>query len=101
MAIEYLKRGRPEADRAEDDAQTATIVSATLKDIEKRGDVAVRELACKYDNYDRDMYRLSDNEIQAIIGKVSPEDMADIKFAQKQVRNFAQAQRDSMLDIEI
>ena len=101
MAIEYLKRGRPEADRAEDDAQTATIVSATLKDIEKRGDVAVRELACKYDNYDRDMYRLTDNEIQAIIGKVSPEDMADIKFAQKQVRNFAQAQRDSMLDIEI
>ena len=101
MAIKYLKRGKPEADRAEDDAQTATIVSATLEDIEKRGDAAVRELACKYDNYDRDMYRLSENEIQAIIGKVSPEDMADIKFAQKQVRNFAQAQRDSMLDIEI
>ena len=101
MAIEYLKRGKPEADRAEDDAKTAAIVSATLKDIEERGDSAVRELACKFDNYDRDTYRLSHNEIQAIIAKVSPEDMADIKFAQEQVRNFAQAQRDSMLDIEI
>ena len=101
MAIEYLKRGKPEADRAEDDAKTAAIVSATLKDIEERGDSAVRELACKFDNYERDTYRLSNNEIQAIIAKVSPEDMADIKFAQEQVRNFAQAQRDSMLDIEI
>ncbi|MEN8659394.1 MAG: histidinol dehydrogenase [Marivita sp.] len=101
MAIEYLKRGKPEADRAEDDAKTAAIVSETLKDIEQRGDVAVRELANKFDNYDRDSYRLTDDEIQAIIAKVSPEDMADIKFAQEQVRNFAQAQRDSMLDIEI
>lgn len=101
MAIEYLKRGKPEADRAEDDAKTAAIVSATLKDIEQRGDKAVRELANKFDGYDRDSYRLSEDEIQAIIAKVSPEDMADIRFAQEQVRNFAQAQRDSMLDIEV
>tara|TARA_Y100000385_G_scaffold287690_1_gene352472 strand:- start:6434 stop:7744 length:1311 start_codon:yes stop_codon:yes gene_type:complete len=101
MAIEYLKRGKPEANRAEDDAKTAAIVSATLKDIEQRGDVAVRELANKFDNYDRDGYRLSDDEIQAIIVKVSPKDMADIRFAQEQVRNFAQVQRDSMVDIEV
>ncbi len=101
MAIEYLKRGKPEADRAEDDEKTAAVVAATLKDIEKRGDAAVRELANKFDGYDRESYRLTDDEIQAIISKVSPEDMADIRFAQGQVRNFAQAQRDSMLDIEV
>ncbi len=101
MAITYLKRGKPAADRAEDDAKTAAIVEATLKDIEARGDVAVRELANKFDGYDRDSYRLSEEEIQAIIAKVRPQDMADIRFAQEQVRNFAQAQRDSMLDIEI
>ncbi len=101
MAITYLKRGKPEADRAQDDAKTAAVVEATLKDIEARGDTAVRELANTFDGYDRDSYRLSDQEIQAIIAKVSPEDMADIKFAQQQVRNFAQAQRDSMLDIEV
>jgi sulfopropanediol 3-dehydrogenase len=101
MAIEHLKHGKPEADRAEDDAKTAAVVSATLKDIETRGDVAVRALAVKFDNYDRESYRLSDTEIEAIVAKVSPRDMEDIKFAQQQVRNFAQAQRDSMLDIEI
>ena len=101
MTITHLKRGKPEADRAEDDAKTASIVSGTLKDIEQRGDAAVRDLAKKFDNYDRESYRLSDDDIAAIIAKVSVEDMADIQFAQEQVRNFAQAQRDSMLDIEI
>jgi len=101
MAIEHLKHGKPAADRAEDDAKTVAVVSATLKDIETRGDSAVHELAVKFDNYDRESYRLSDTEIQAIIAKVSPRDMDDIKFAQKQVRSFAQAQRDSMLDIEV
>lgn len=101
MAIEYLKRGKPAADRAEDDAKVATIVEATLKDIEARGDTAVRELANKFDGYDRDTYRLSDAEIEKIIAKVSRRDMEDIRFAQEQVRNFAKAQRASMLDIEI
>ena len=101
MMITHLKRGKPEADRAEDDAKTASIVSGTLKDIEQRGDAAVRDLAKKFDNYDRESYRLSDDDIATIIAKVSVEDMADIQFAQEQVRNFAQAQRDSMLDIEI
>ncbi len=101
MAIEYLKRGKPEADRAEDDAKVAASVEATLKDIDARGDIAVRELANKFDNYDRETYRLTDQEIEAIIAKVTPREMADIKFAHEQVRNFAQAQRASMLDIEI
>jgi sulfopropanediol 3-dehydrogenase len=101
MAITHLKHGKPEADRAEDDAKTATVVAATLKDIEGRGDVAVRELANKFDGYDRDSYRLGQDEIDALIAKVSPRDLEDIKFAQAQVVNFAQAQRDSMLDIEV
>lgn len=101
MAITHLKYGKPEADRAEDDAKTAAVVAATLKDIEQRGDTAVRELANKFDCYDRDSYRLSQDEIDALIAKVSPRDLEDIKFAQAQVVNFAQAQRDSMLDIEV
>ncbi|WP_298922599.1 histidinol dehydrogenase [uncultured Roseobacter sp.] len=101
MAIEYLKRGKPEADRAEDDAKVAEIVGATLKQIETEGDVAVRALANKFDGYDRGSYRLSDAEIKDIIAKVSPREMEDIRFAQEQVRNFAKAQRDSMLDIEL
>jgi len=101
MTIEYLKRGMPQADRAVDDAKTAEVVAATLKDIETRGDQAVHELAIKFDNYDRESYRLSDDEIKTIIAKVGERDMEDLKFAQAQVRNFAEAQRESMLDIEI
>ncbi|MEM6637108.1 MAG: histidinol dehydrogenase [Pseudomonadota bacterium] len=101
MAIEYLKRGRAEADRAEDDAKTRQVVEATLKDIEARGDSAVRELSEKFDSYAPASFRLSDGEIEAIMSKVSDREMADIKFAQEQVRNFAQAQRDSMRDIEV
>jgi len=101
MTITYLKRGKPEADRVEDDAKTAAVVAATLKDIEARGDTAVRELANKFDSYDRSSYRLTHSEIDTLISKVSPDDLEDIKIAQKQVVNFAQAQRDSMLDIEV
>ncbi|WP_298679656.1 histidinol dehydrogenase [uncultured Lentibacter sp.] len=101
MSITYLKQGKPAAARAEDDAQVANAVAATLKDIEARGDAAVRELANKFDGYDRETYRLSEAEIEEIIAQVTPQEMADLKFAQEQVRNFAQAQRDSMLDIEV
>ncbi len=101
MAIRHLKTARSAEARAEDDAKTRAVVEATLADIEKRGDAAVHDLAVKFDGYDRASYRLSDDEIQSIIAKVSDRDMADIKFAQEQVRNFAQAQRDSMLDIEV
>ncbi|MFV2052137.1 histidinol dehydrogenase [Aliiroseovarius sp. YM-037] len=101
MTIEYLKRGKAEDARAEDDAKTRAVVEATLKDIETRGDAAVRDLSEKFDNYSPKSFRLSESEIEALMAKVSDREMADIKFAQEQVRNFAQAQRDSMLDIEV
>ena len=101
MAIQYLKQGKPLDERAEDDAKTRAVVEATLKDIETRGDAAVRELSEKFDNYSPPAFRLSDSDIEAITSKVSEREMADIRFAHDQVVNFAQAQRDSMLDIEI
>jgi len=99
--IKYLKSAKTAAAKAEDDRKTREVVEATLADIEARGDIAVRDLAEKFDGYSPKSYRLSEEEIQALIAKVSPRDMEDIKFAQEQVRNFAQAQRDSMLDIEV
>ncbi|WP_299293063.1 histidinol dehydrogenase [uncultured Tateyamaria sp.] len=101
MTIEYLKRGKPEAERAEDDAKTRAIVEATLADIEARGDAAVRDLSEKFDSYSPDSFRLSLAEIEALIDELTPRELEDIKFAQQQVRDFAQAQRDSMLDIEV
>lgn len=76
-------------------------VEKILADIELRGDVAVRELAVRFDKVDRDDYRLTDKEIQDCLNQLSDKNLADIEFAQKQVRNFAQHQRDSMKDIEV
>ena len=101
MAITHLKRGKSEADRAEDDQKTRDIVEATLKDIEANGDAAVRRYAEKFDNYAPQSFRLSHTEIEDLIAEVDPRDLEDIKFAQEQVRNFARIQRESMQDVEV
>ena len=101
MAIRYLKSGKPQVERSEDDAKVRAVVEAALADIEARGDAAVRELAEKFDNFSSTSYRLSQNEIDALIAEVSPRDMDDIRFAQDQVRKFAEIQRASMQDVEV
>ena len=99
--IRHLKTARSAEDRAEDDAKVRSTVEGILKDIETRGDAAVRELSEKFDNYSPENFRLSESEIEAAMNKVSARDMDDIKFAQTQIRNFAEAQRASMTDIEV
>ena len=101
MTIRYLKSARSLEARAQDDAKTRAIVESTLKEIELRGDAAVRDLSEKFDNYSPTTFRLSDSDVDALMAKVTTREIADIKFAQEQVRNFAQAQRDSMSDIEV
>jgi len=101
MTIEYLKKGKHAADRALDDAKVTKTVEDTLQAIEAKGDEALREFSIKFDNYNPTSFKLSSAEIENLIKQVSKRDMEDIKFAQSQIRKFAQAQRDSMLDIEI
>ena len=101
MTITYLKRGKIESERAGDDAKVRATVEGILKDIEARGDVAVRELSEKFDKYSPPSFRLSASDIDSLISKVSARDMEDIRFAQDQVRNFARIQRDSMRDVEV
>ena len=101
MTINYIKKGKTDADKAIDDAQVSEVVKNTLKVIEQKGDQAVREFSEKFDNYSPESFKLSLAEIEDLISRVSERDMKDINFAQEQVRNFAQAQRDSMQDIEV
>ncbi|MEP4545001.1 MAG: histidinol dehydrogenase [Saccharospirillum sp.] len=101
MSIEYLKKNKPSTERSADDQKVRDIVEKTLTDIEQSGDNAVKALSEKFDNYSPASFRLSQSEIDELIQQVSPQDLDDIKFAQTQVRNFAQAQRDSMTDIEV
>ena len=101
MAIEYLKTGKPELERSRDDEGVRKTVSAALLDIEEKGDAAVREMSAKFDSFEPDTFRLSETEIERLVSTLSGQELHDIRFAQDQVRNFARAQRDSMLDIEI
>jgi len=101
MAIEHIKRGQPETGRAREDARVRAIVEQALADITARGDAAVRDLSRKFDNYAPESFRLSESEIEAAIQGVSTRDMEDIRFAQAQIRQFAEAQRSSMTDIEM
>ena len=101
MSIEHLKQSKPEAEKKEEDAKVRATVEATLADIEARGDAAVRALSQKFDNYAPERFRLTESEIEAAMQKVSTRDMEDIRFAQTQIRRFAEAQRASMTDIEI
>ena len=101
MAIRYLKNGKTETARAEDDAQVRKNVEEILASIEREGDAAVRALSEKFDKYSPPAFRLSASEIEALMAQVSDRDMEDLKFAQEQVRKFAQIQRDSMRDVEV
>lgn len=101
MGIEFLKRSKPDSEKAEDDAKVKAVVETTLADIAARGDTAVRDLSQKFDNYQPERFRLTNSEIEAAMNKVLTRDMDDIKFAQTQIRRFAEAQRVSMTDIEV
>ncbi|OHD03627.1 MAG: histidinol dehydrogenase [Sphingomonadales bacterium RIFCSPLOWO2_12_FULL_63_15] len=98
---QWLKRGEAADVKAQADRKVRDIVEAALGDIEQRGDTALREMSIKFDGWDREDYRLSDAEISAAVDSLSPQERKDIEFAQTQVRNFAQVQRNSMLDVEV
>ncbi len=98
---EWLKRAVTADIRAEVDRQVRDTVEATLADIDKRGDAAVRDLSIKFDKWDRDDYRLSQQEIDDCLNALTRQEIADIEFAQAQVRNFAQIQRESLTDVEV
>src|ERR1700736_6678981 len=97
----YLKRGRDAAQRAEDDSKVRATEEGILAVIQKRSDAAVRELSIKFDRWDRKDFSLTDAEIKVSLSQLSQRNIDDIKFAQAQVRNFAQHQRASMRDVEV
>ena len=99
--IRYLKQGKDAQARSDDDAKVRHTVEGILKDIEQRGDAAVRACSEKFDNWSPEDFRLSPAQIEQAVKSLSGRELDDILFAQKQIRNFAQIQRDSMRDVEV
>ncbi len=101
MAIRYIKRGKTVEQKADADAKVQEVVRGILADINQRKDVAVRELSQKFDNWSPAQFKLSAAEIQQVVSSLPEQVVSDIKFAQAQVRNFAEAQRSALRDIEV
>lgn len=99
--IRRLKAGAPSEARAEADRKVRETVEQTLQDIETRGDEAVRELSEKFDRWSPATFRLSQAEIERVISELTAQELDDIRFAQAQIRRFAEAQLASMQDVEV
>lgn len=101
MTVTYLKRGKTTDERALADANVQQTVAGILADIAARGDEAVRELSAKFDRWSPEDFRLSGAQIESIIDSLPGQVIEDIRFAQTQVRRFAEAQRAALQDIEV
>ncbi|GLK74043.1 histidinol dehydrogenase [Ancylobacter dichloromethanicus] len=97
----HLKTARSASERASDDAKVRATVEQILQEIEADGDAAVRRYSERFDTWSPECFRLSEQDIEAALSKVSKADLDDIRFAQAQVRNFAEKQRACLVDLEV
>ena len=99
--VKVIKSGKSQEEVSANDLKVSQIVSEALKDVETRGDQAVRELSEKFDKWSPESFRLSSKQIEEMVAKVPSEVIEDIKFAQKNIREFAEAQLASLQDVEV
>ena len=97
----YLKEGLSEQEKDDADARVRATVEQILDDIKQRGAAALRDYSEKFDNWTPDNFRLDQAAIDACYGQVTDQNIKDIEFAQAQVRNFAQVQKDALRDVEV
>jgi sulfopropanediol 3-dehydrogenase len=99
--IQVLKHGATETEKAEADRKVRQTVESILEDIAARGDAAVRDLSAKFDNWTPPSFRLRPDEVESLMATLPAQVIEDIKFAQTQIRTFAQAQKNALKDIEV
>lgn len=97
----FLKKGKSESEIKTADSKVKGTVEKIIKDIEENGDIAVRNYAKSFDKWSPASFRLTDAEIKEIVDRTPEQVIADILFAQKQIRFFAEQQRACITDIEV
>lgn len=97
----YLKQGISRDESLVADAKVRDAVASILKDIDARGDEAVWELSDRFDNWSPESFMVSQDEIERLISSLPQQTIKDIEFAQTQVRQFAEAQRETLKDLEV
>ncbi|OPA86540.1 histidinol dehydrogenase [Pseudomonas fluorescens] len=99
--IRYLKTSKPVDAQAEIAAQVRETVEQIIANVARNGDAAVREYSSRFDHWSPESFRLTDAQIAACVASLSEQELGDIKFAQAQVRRFAEVQKASMHDVEV
>lgn len=99
--IRHIKQAAVENARQESQPSVRTAVEDIIAEVSQRGDAAVRDYSIKFDAWNRSDYRLTRREIMECVSEMSARAIDDIKFAQEQVRNFAQKQKECLLDLEV
>ncbi|MFB9124089.1 histidinol dehydrogenase [Paraburkholderia dipogonis] len=99
--IEYLKKSKPLEVQTEIAVQVRSTVEKIIADVAANGDSAVREYSKKFDNWAPASFRLTDEEVAACVATLSELEIEDIKFAQQQVRRFAEVQKSALRDVEV
>ena len=97
----HLKQGKSADEVALEDAKIREVVEGILDDISSNGDSALRDYSERFDKWSPESFRLSAEDIKACHQQLSEQVIEDIKFAQTQIRNFAQAQKDALRDVEV
>jgi len=99
--IRTLKAGRSQEAKAEASAEVRSAVESILADVAERGDEAVRHYSESFDGWTPESFLLTESEIEACIASVPEQTVADVRFAQEQIRGFALAQRAALADVEV
>ncbi|GAB2631707.1 histidinol dehydrogenase [Emticicia sediminis] len=99
--IQQIKKGITYAESKEADLKVRVLVENMLEKVTQEGDAAVREFSANLDKWSPASFRLSESEIKEIIAGLPQQVIDDITFAQTQIRNFAQIQRESIKDVEV
>ena len=99
--IRYIKKGIAAGQQSERDARIQSAVESILSDITEHGDESVRRYSQQFDAWSPNSFRLTRAEIDHCHSQLDPQDIADIRFAQEQIRNFAKIQLEALNDVEV
>jgi sulfopropanediol 3-dehydrogenase len=97
----YLKQGKSQSQKAEEDVGVRQTVSEIIDQVAQRGDAAVRELSQRFDGWSPPSFRLSAADVSSVLDGTPKADIEDIRFAQSQIRRFAEEQRAALRDVEV
>ena len=95
----YLKEAKPKP--KEDLTAVRETVRQIIEKVRTEGEAGVRYYSEKFDKWSPPSFKLGEQEIRDVKKQLPQSMVEDIEFCQTQIRNFAQAQMDTLNDMEV